>query len=125
MADSPVGPVVPVLFDEHAIAEDLHHLPGGARVALETFQRDLNRSGGLQMARLKRCDAEGRDGTDLGGCLKTYVPWPTGRFGLVFVPAVHPSRPLALRVIAFGVRHPSGNRPSVYRIAHERKHGKR
>lgn len=71
MADSPVGPVVPVLFDEHAIADDLHHLHGGARVALETFQRELERTGGLPMDRLKRCDAEGRDGTDLGGCLKT------------------------------------------------------
>lgn len=45
--------------------------------------------------------------------------------GLVFVPAVHPSRPLALRAVAFGISHLSGNRPSVYRIAHDRKHGKR
>lgn len=125
MSDSRVGPGVSVLFDEHAIAEDLHHLPGAARVALETFQRDLERTGALPMARLKRCDAEGRDGTDLGGCLKTYVPWPTGRFGLVFVPVAHPARQLALRAIAFGVRHPTGNRPSVYRIAHERKHANR
>jgi hypothetical protein len=86
VADSSGGPVVPVLFDEHAIADDLHHLPGGARVALDAFRRELDRDGGLSMTRLKRCDAEGRDGTNLGGCLKTYVPWPTGRFGLVFVP---------------------------------------
>jgi len=113
--------VVPLLFDEQAIAEDLHHLSGGARVALDAFRRELDRNGGLLMARLKRCDAEGRDGTNLGGCLKTYVPWPTGRFGLVFVPVAHPTRPLALRAFAFGVRHPTGNRPSVYRIAHGRR----
>ena len=121
MADSPAGPVVPVLFDEQAIAEDLHHLPGGARVALDALRRELERNDGLPMARVKRCDAEGRDGTNLGGCLKTYVPWPTGRFGLVFVPAAHPTRPLALRAFAFGVRHPTGSRPSVYRIAHNRR----
>jgi hypothetical protein len=121
VADSPAGPVVPVLFDEHAIAEDLHHLSGSARVALDAFRRELDRDGGLLMTRLKRCDAEGRDGTNLGGCLKTYVPWPTGRFGLVFVPVAHPTRPLALRAFAFGVRHPTGSRPSVYRIAYPRR----
>lgn len=120
MADSPGGPVVPVLFDEQAIAEDLHHLPGTARVALDAFRRELDRDGGLPMTRLKRCEAEGRDGTNLGGCLKTYVPWPTGRFGLVFVPVAHPARPLALRAFACAVRHPLGSRPSVYGIAHGR-----
>ena len=121
MADSPRGPLMPVLFDEHAIAEDLHHLPGTARVALDAFRRELDRDGGLSLTRVKRCDAEGRDGTNLDRCLKTYVPWPTGRFGLVFTPAAHPTRPLALRAFAFGVRHPTGSRPSVYRIAHERR----
>lgn len=123
MADRPAGPVVPVLFDDHAITDDLHHLPGSARVALDAFRRELERNGGLPMTRLKRCDAEGRDGTNLGGCLKTYVPWPTGRFGLVFVPVAHATRPLALRAFAFGVRHPAGSRPSVYRIAHGRHEG--
>lgn len=64
MADSPAGPVVPVLFDEHAIAEDLSHLPGTARVALDTFRRELERDNGLSLLRVKRCDAEGRDGTN-------------------------------------------------------------
>jgi hypothetical protein len=121
MADSPGGPLVPVLFDEHAISEDLSHLAGSARVALDAFRRELDRDGGLSLTRVKRCDAEGRDGTNLDRCLKTYIPWPMGRFGLVLVPAAHPTRPLALRAIAFGVRHPTGNRPSVYRIAHKRR----
>ena len=33
-----------------------------------------------------RCQAEGRDGTRLGGCVKTRVPWPDGRWGIVLVP---------------------------------------
>lgn len=61
----------------------------------------------------------------LGGCVKTYVPWPDGRFGAVLVAVTHPDRPLALRVIAFGVRHhPRGsNAPTVYEIAHKRLNG--
>lgn len=37
--------------------------------------------------------------------MKTYAPWPDGRFGVVFVAVSHPERPLGLRAIAFGVRH--------------------
>jgi hypothetical protein len=68
------------------------------------------------------CQAEGRDGARLGGCVKTYIPWPDGRFGAVFVPVTHPSRPMALRAIAFGVRHqPRGSvAPTVYEVADRR-----
>jgi hypothetical protein len=46
-------PIFPVGFDEDALAEDLEQL--------------------------KACQAEGRDGTKLGGCVKTYVTGaPTG-----------------------------------------------
>lgn len=49
MADSPAaGPVVPVLFEDQAIAEDLHHLPRGARVELDAFRRELGRSGAMR-----------------------------------------------------------------------------
>jgi hypothetical protein len=118
--DTPAGPLFPVVFDEHAIAEDLAHHPPVARHALELLRRELDHDGGLPTSRLKRCEAEGNDGTRLAGCLKTYVPWPTGRFGLVMLPVAHASRPLALRAFAFGVRHPAGLKPSVYKIADER-----
>jgi hypothetical protein len=75
VADSPRGPLVPVWFDEHAIAEDLHHLPGAARVALDAFRRELERHDGLPILRVMRCDAEGRDGTNLeSAALATRVP---------------------------------------------------
>jgi hypothetical protein len=119
--DTPAGPLFPVVFDEHAIAEDLAHHPPVARHALELLRRELDRDGGIPASRLKRCEAEGRDGTALAGCLKTYVPWPTGRFGLVMLPVAHASRPLALRAFAFGVRHPAALKPSVYKIADERR----
>jgi hypothetical protein len=119
--DTPAGPLFPVVFDEHAIAEDLAQYPPVARHALELLRRELDRDGGIHAARLKRCEAEGTDGTRLTGCLKTYVPWPTGRFGLVMLPVTHASRPLALRAFAFGVRHPAGLKPSVYNIADRRR----
>jgi hypothetical protein len=69
-----------VVFDEHAIAEDLAHHPPVARHALELLRRELG-----------------------------------------MLPVAHASRPLALRAFAFGVRHPAGLKPSVYKIADERR----
>jgi hypothetical protein len=119
--DTPAGPLFPVVFDEHAIAEDLAHHPPVARNALELLRRELDRDGGIPVSRLKRCEGESRDGTNLASCLKTYVPWPTGRFGLVMLPVAHAIRPLALRAFAFGVRHPPALKPSVYEIADKRR----
>ncbi|MGN6276976.1 MAG: hypothetical protein ACTHNP_13760 [Solirubrobacterales bacterium] len=68
------------------------------------------------------CQAEGRDGTRLGGCVKPYIPWPDGRFGAVFIAVTHPNRPMALRAIAFGIRHhPHGSTArTIYEIADRR-----
>jgi hypothetical protein len=120
MADNGAAPTVPVEFHEPAITEDLSHHPPAARGALERFRRELDRGGGLPLPRLLGCDAEARDGTRLAGCVKTYVPWPAGRFGLVLLPVPHPVRPFALRAFAFGVRHPAPNRLSVYAVADRR-----
>lgn len=120
MADTRSAPLVPVEFNEQAIAEDLTHHPSVARRALDLFRREVDRDGGLPFSRLKRCDEAGRDGTRLAGCVKTYVPWPTGRFGLVLLPVAHSTKPLALRAFAYGVRHPPANKPSVYEIADQR-----
>lgn len=121
MADTRAAPPVPVEFDEDALAEDLAHHPPAARDALDSFRREVDGDGGLARSRLRRCEAEGRDGTRLRGCLKTYLPWPTGRFGLVLLPVAHPTRGLALRAFAYGVRHPQARRTSVYQIA-DRRH---
>jgi hypothetical protein len=94
MAEPRPEPVFPVGFDEDARAEDLDHLPASAEIALREFRKELRRHGGIPRSRLMACQAEGRDGTKLGGCVKTYIPWPDGRFGAVFMPAKHPSRPL-------------------------------
>jgi len=71
---------------------------------------------------LSACPRAREKPSTLGGCVKTYIPWPNGRFGAVFVAVKHPQRPLALRAFAFGVRHhPSeSNAETVYEVAHRR-----
>jgi hypothetical protein len=115
-------PVFPVGFDEDALTEDLERLPASAENALREFRKELRREGGIAKSRLKACHDEGQDGTMLGGCVKTYVPWPDGRFGAVFVAVTHPNRPMALRAFAFGIRHhpPESNAETVYEVAHRR-----
>jgi hypothetical protein len=117
--------VFPLVFDEEAIAEDLARLGESGAEALAALGREIDRLGGLPAERLMACEAEGRDGTLLGGCVKTYVPWPAGRFGAVMVGVSHPERPLGLRLIAFGVRHHprEAHALTVYEIAHRRIHG--
>lgn len=119
------GPFFPVAFDELVMAEDLAGLGKGGAEALAALGREIDRLGGLPRDRLLACEAEGRDGTRLGGCVKTYVPWPAGRFGAVMVAVSHPEHPVGLRVIAFGVRHQprEAHALSVYQIAHRRLNG--
>jgi hypothetical protein len=120
VVDTQATLMVPVAFKEDAIAEDLTHHPPAVREALDLFRREIDCDGGLSLSRLKQCDEEGRDGTRLAGCVKTYVPWPTGRFGLVLLPVAHPTKRLALRAFAYGIRHPAANKPSVYQISDQR-----
>lgn len=122
MAQTRPEPVFPVGFDEDALSEDLERLSKGAVEALKAFRKELRREGGIPQSQLKACNDEGQDGTRLGGCVKTYVPWPDGRFGAVFLAVTHPNRPMALRAFAFGVRHQphESNAETVYEVAHQR-----
>lgn len=122
MAEARPEPVFPVGFDDDALTEDLDRLPASAEVALGSFRKEVRRGGGIPRSRLMACQAEGRDGTRLGGCVKTYIPWPDGRFGAVFAAVTHPDRPMALRAIAFGIRHhPRGSTAlTVYEVADRR-----
>jgi hypothetical protein len=125
VVESPSEPVFPVGFDDDALTEDLERLPASAETAFREFRKELRREGGVPRSRLKACHDEGQDGTMLGGCVKTYVPWPDGRFGVVFVAVSHPNRPMALRAFVFGVRHhpQESNAETVYEVAHRRLAG--
>ena len=98
------GPVFPVAFDELAAAEDLARLgdSGGGAKAFVEFAREIERLGGLPIGRLMACESEGRDGTRLANCVKTYVPWPAGRSGLVMVSTSRPKgSPVRIRASAW------------------------
>lgn len=118
------GPVFPVAFDELAIAEDLARLGDAGAEALVELGREIERLGGLPPQRLMACEERGCDGTELGGCVKAYVPSPAGRFGVVMAAVSHPERLIGLPVIAFGVRHQprQSHALTVYEIAHRRLH---
>ena len=62
------GPVFPVAFDELAMAEDLARLGEGGAETFAVLGHEIKRLGGLPRDRLLACEAEGPDGTRLGGC---------------------------------------------------------
>jgi hypothetical protein len=119
----PSDAVFPVRFDEAAFDEDLLHVtPRGRAAAIK--HRALIERDGLPYSQLIACDEQGRDGTNLGGCVKTRVPWPDGDWGLVLTGRLDDGGHVFLQVLAFGERHPTASwRPSVYRLAHRRLHG--
>ena len=117
----PTDPVFPVRFDPDALDDDLLHVtPLGRRVAGQA-RAELERDG-IPSGRLYRCGSEMTGGTDLGGCVKTRIPWPDGRWGVVLAGGVDDGRAY-LQVLAFGERHPRDPwRLSVYQLAHRRLH---
>jgi hypothetical protein len=121
VSSGPGGPRFSVRVDDTVLEEDLSHATTAGRTAirraLSAFVRD-----GLRADWLKRCQPDHRDGTDLPGCLKVYIPPPDGQWGGVFVADLASGRPV-LVLLAVGQRHPVQPwTPSVYQVAHRRLH---
>jgi hypothetical protein len=112
-----------VQFDDTPFAEDLAHTSSAGQKAAEQKRAAVERAG-QPRDELLGCSTEGRDGTSLPGCVKTYVPWPTGRWGMVFEFRFDEDHRPYLAFLAFGVRHhPLGsNARTVYEVAHHRIH---
>lgn len=109
-----------VLFNEGAFAEDTMRSGRAGAQALREARSQFEQDG-VEIKALRRCDPEGRDGTKLPACFKVYLPPPNGKFGMVFR-FVRDADGLALRYLAFGVRHHprDSNAPTVYEIADRR-----
>lgn len=111
--------IVPTVIDEAIIEFDIQRLPKDSLVAFNNVRKDIKRNGGLDRSRLKPCDEDHRDGTQLVNCVKYYVPQPAGNYGLVLNVVSHPTLPWALGIVAYGRRHypPESHRPNVYQVA--------
>src|SRR5881227_3919551 len=111
-------------FDEDALSEDLARLSPRGQQALRRGREEFERDG-IPAERLLACHAEHSSGTDLPGCLKTYLPDWNGEWRMVFQIAADETG-LLLSYLAGGVGHqPRGARaPDVYQIAHHRLYGR-
>lgn len=124
MAAQSSGPTFPVHVDERELAEDLAHASEAGRAAIEPMLEML-RVDGVSKDWLRQCDAEARDGTQLAGCVKLYIPQPAGQWGAVFLGGFADDKP-TLFLLAVGRRHPEASwKPSVYEIAHRRLQAQR
>lgn len=112
-----------VVFDEVAYAEDTVRSGRAGASVLRSARIRLERDG-TAVSSLRRCEAEGRDGTRLPACFKVYLPEPDGKFGMVLA-LTGDELGLGLHYLAFGIRHhPKGSHaPTVYEIAHRRLNG--
>lgn len=112
----------PARFAPGAFSRDVA-AAGDAGAAIARAARREYESRGIPTSQLKPCHAEGRDGTNLAHCVKSYLPQPDGRWGIVFKVQIVDGRP-RMDFLAFGMRHhpPGSHAPTVYQIAHERLH---
>ena len=122
MPTSDADPRFPARFDDATFSEDLAVSTPPGVAAANTARADYERNG-VPVSNLKPCEYEGRDATNLPDCAKVYVPYPDGKWGMVFKVIVNDGRP-RLESVAFGVRHhPKGSHAlTVYEIAHNRLH---
>jgi hypothetical protein len=93
-----------VSVDDVLLGEDLAHATAAGRAAIAPVIHQL-KSTGVSKSRLKRCQAEGRDGTHLAGCVKIYIPQPDGPWGAVLTGDKLAAVP-TLVLLATGQRHP-------------------
>ncbi len=71
-----------VVFDQAALEEDLAQAPEAQRRIGRAAADRLAREG-ITSDQAWVCGEDQRDGKSLPGCVKTYLPWPDGRCGMV------------------------------------------
>jgi hypothetical protein len=123
VTSNPPDPHFAVRVDEVTLQEDLARATDAGRAAIGPMITQL-RNTGAPKDWLKRCEANHRDGTDLRGCVKLYIPQPAGPWGAVLTGDRSAAVP-TLVLLAIGVRHHphESNAPTVYQLANRRLHG--
>lgn len=115
-------PRFPARFAAEGFAHDIASSAVAGADAARSARREYERDG-IPRSHLMPCESEGRDGTELQQCFKTYIPQAGGQWGMVFKAQVIDGRP-RMDFLAFGVRHhPKDSQAlTVYEIAHRRLH---
>lgn len=121
---------VPIWFGDREWGEEVERLRerSTARAQAERSRREIESSAAT--LDLRKCKAQGDDGTRLIGCMKVYVP--LGRqgaseapFGFVFQLAKNSDGEFVWNFVAFGERHPDNPATrTVYERAHRRLYGR-
>ena len=115
-----------VKFDTDAWDTDLRAASKAAREQAQLWRRRVEAAGGIPHAELRATRPEDDAGVPLPGCVKTRIPYPDdddprrSPWGAVLRGALDENGRPYLSFRAFGLRHPSGGRPSVYDRAHRR-----
>ena len=118
---APDDRVFPVVVDPARLEEDLAHNSREARTAGQAAADAFARHG-IKRSRLHPCKPEDREGVELPGCVKTYIPDVNGAWGMVFALRADEHRQVYLELLAFGQRHPTRrSTPSVYVVAAARR----
>jgi hypothetical protein len=128
VADIRGGARFTIAFDDDLWRQEVERFAPHARgrIAAEAARRVLERDG-VGKDGLAACEAQGPDGTRLRGWVKLRIPLarPASEapYGFVLEPVLDERGRLALRLVAFGERHPREGTRSVYERAHNRRHG--
>lgn len=85
------------VFDQ-VLVEDLPRCTKAGQSAIEPVIDEVRREG-VPSEWLLRCEEKGQAGTRLGGCVKFYIPRPSGQWGAVLAADEEASKP-ALVLIA-------------------------
>ncbi len=106
-----------VVIDQQRLDEDLAHNSAAAQHAARLAAQRLRRDGATASI-LRPCQAEDRQGVNLPGCAKTYLPDVSGAWGMVFSLRADDQHQAYLELLVFGQRHPKReSTPSVYQVA--------
>ena len=113
-------PRFPARFAPAGFEEDVAGSNDAGATVAQAARREYERDG-IPRSHLKPCDAEGRDGTNLAECVKSYLPQPDGKWGMVFKAQIVDGLP-RMDFLAFGMRHHprESHARTVYEIAHRR-----